>query len=206
MAEKERAKALVREQRERDRLEKEKERMARVEKLQRAHSLAQQQANSSGGGGGGGSRATAAAAASAAARNDSDADADSDIDPEEAAANKKEYQQRIVQLWKDKAKKPPKPGGSAAQGAAHWTQRASLCGRAEPAQRMRPFRSRCERRAHCACCTARHRPLTALLIQSDPLQNHPAQHDPGRVPRAHLEGERQRSRLGHLLGQQGVDP
>jgi len=165
MAEKERAKALVREQRERDRLEKEKERMARVEKLQRAHSLAQQQANSGGGGGGGGSRTTAAAAASAAARNDSDADADSDSDPEEAAANKKEYQQRIVQLWKDKAKKPPKPGGSAAQGAARRTGRIAV-NAPDLFDRPDVHRAPC---SHCACCVT----LCARATHWLPSSNHP---------------------------------
>lgn len=97
MAEKEKAKAVIREQRERERLEKEKERMARIEKMQRAHS----QGASSGGSG--------------AKKADDDA-TDSDNDAEETAANKKEYQQKIVQLWKDRAKKPPKPGGSVCEG------------------------------------------------------------------------------------------
>ena len=94
--EKEKAKQILRDQREKDRLEKEKERLARVEKLQRAASQH---------GGGGGTRGRSSV-------NDDDGDPDSDADAEDAAASKREYFQRIVQLWKEKPKKPPKPGGS----------------------------------------------------------------------------------------------
>ena len=114
-AEKERAKALVRDQRERERLEKEKERLARVEKMQRAQSSA---AASSG----------ASRPSRSSAERDDDPDADSDNETaEEAAANKKEYQQKIVQLWKEKAKKPPRIGGS----ENTWKTAEHTCSRAQ---------------------------------------------------------------------------
>lgn len=106
-AEKERAKAAVREQRERERLEKEKERLARMEKMQRAQSSANNASSSAA------SSSAANRPSRVSAERDDDADADSDNETaEEAAASKKEYQQKIVQLWKDKAKKPPRIGGS----------------------------------------------------------------------------------------------
>jgi hypothetical protein len=101
-AEKERQRTLVREQRERERLEKEKERIARMEKLQK-----EQNSKPSGAV----RKPTVAAASSAAGgANEDGTTSDSDLDAEETLANKKEYQQRIVQLWKDRAKKPQKPG------------------------------------------------------------------------------------------------
>jgi len=105
--------------------EREKERMGRTQRSHNASNVASAAAASSSAGG---SRNAAAAAvplsspspsssssvpsASPPPRvSDDDIDPDSDVDAEDAAANKREYINRVVQMWKDKAKKPQRTGG-----------------------------------------------------------------------------------------------
>lgn len=120
----------LKESRERERLDREKERLAKLERAQRAviEKVTYGSSATSSSSSGGALSSTLSSnskqqqhSTTSSHPQASDSDQDSDIDAEEAAANKKEYINRVVQQWKDKSKKShhgnKTGGGSGGSGA-----------------------------------------------------------------------------------------